>query len=253
MSDAIAHCWLKLLRAEEHLDAFLTQLDAVVRAQPVELGVRRDGGHFDLVVSQLPDIPPACGVVLGDAIHNYRSALDHLAWALVARFGAKVSATAQSRIQFPMANSARAYRDGLADRLPGVPAIPHGAIIRRYQPYRRTDQARAIRLLRDLSNRDKHRILIPTFVAPGAAALTATPINGEIVGTVPLVSPLSRLNLNAPLSRIYVAPLVEPMGLRVEGDFASYATFGRGVQVKEGLRGINGTVRDILTEFDGLL
>ena len=63
-----------------------------------------------------------------------------------------------------MADSGQSFRDQLSRRLPGVPS-EHWTIVRRYQPYQTGEQAKAIRWLRNLSNMDKHRILIPAIVS----------------------------------------------------------------------------------------
>jgi hypothetical protein len=118
--------------------------------------------------------------ILGDAIHNYRSALDHAAWEMVHRFGAKISAGDARKVQFPMHNSAKDFAKWQGRRTPGVPDKPHRAFLKRYQPYRHGDGPKAIRWLRRLSDHDKHRELIPAVVAPKGVLIAAQALMPEI-------------------------------------------------------------------------
>lgn len=114
------------------------------------------------------------GVIFGDAIHNLRSALDHLVWQLVLLNGK----TPSGANQFPICDTGANYwsagwKDGKKTpstrewRLEGV-SDAHKALIDEMQPYRtrvppRT--TRALSALRDLSNYDKHRLVHLTAFA----------------------------------------------------------------------------------------
>ncbi len=108
---------------------------------------------------------PRLGLVLGDFIHNIRSALDYVAVALAADNGAENI----ERIQFPICDSTATWRDNIEQRKPErgpspVDGIPHDkiALIEKAQPYHAPRAHRAghplLQLLR-LSNTDKHREL----------------------------------------------------------------------------------------------
>ena len=109
-------------------------------------------------------------VLLGDAIHNLRSALDHLLWQLVVLDSGKDGTT---ETQFPIESSGSRYwsigKDGLDSlrdrRLRGL-SKEHKAMIDTCQPYRIRGQAGVpttaidpLATLQDLSNHDKHRLL----------------------------------------------------------------------------------------------
>jgi|SRR5580704_486461 hypothetical protein len=108
------------------------------------------------------------GVMFGDAIHNLRSALDHLVWQLVLVNKKRPSGSNQ----FPICDTGANYwsagwKDGKKTpstrerRLEGV-SDAHKALIDEAQPYRARvppSAIHALSALRDLSNYDKHRLV----------------------------------------------------------------------------------------------
>ncbi|MBI4261368.1 MAG: hypothetical protein HY658_12475, partial [Actinobacteria bacterium] len=139
-------------------------------------------------------VPGVLSLVLGDALHNYRSALDHLVFqlALMGRDGGDAPEGTQFVIRdtpeaFEKAK-ARGYLDGVAQQ--------HQDMIESVQPYRSADPAlHPLGLLRDLSNVDKHRIIHLFEVAPGFS----TP-DGDvgpylaISGGLPIIQALERID-----------------------------------------------------------
>lgn len=112
------------------------------------------------------------GVMFGDAMHNLRSALDHLVCQLVLLNTGK-RATGEN--QFPICDTGAAYwsagSKGQAStrerRLRGV-SDAHKALIDEMQPYRTRippGAIHALSALRDLSNHDKHRLIHLTAIA----------------------------------------------------------------------------------------
>ena len=103
------------------------------------------------------------GVIFGDAIHNFRSALDHLVWQLVLLNGE----TPTTANQFPICDTEADYRNKRKSQLRGVSG-PHTAHIDQMQPCRTRippGQVSAFAALRDLSNHDKHRLIHLTAFA----------------------------------------------------------------------------------------
>jgi hypothetical protein len=107
------------------------------------------------------------GVILGEFVHDVRSALDQLVWSLVLANGSEPG----THTQFPATESEAKWRDDVTDRdIPqrGLPPT-HGlsddasALVYEFQPFNRMPRRRAVaapfyKLLR-LSNEDKHRTL----------------------------------------------------------------------------------------------
>jgi hypothetical protein len=103
---------------------------------------------------------------MGEAIQNFRSALDYLVWALYIKSGMRVTAAKERNITFPlvMTNSAE-YWKRVEDFLPNISSNER-AFIEQYQPYQLNDTGMIMGWLGVLSNTDKHRVIIPTPVFP---------------------------------------------------------------------------------------
>ena len=80
---------VKLERARHHLDDLHEEVQALHRGARQALRDRVDPATGELVVylDGLPPIDPRLCAIAGDAIHNMRAALDHLACALVRASG----------------------------------------------------------------------------------------------------------------------------------------------------------------------
>lgn len=141
------------------------------------------------VVTQASRDDPPLSLVLGDALHNLRAGLDHLAWSLVLVSGKTPSAD-HPRTQFPI----------YTDRMTGVdpkkgnvrqvtinPGVTRRAetIIERAQPYNRPDDPtrHPLAILSHLSNIDKHRFLPLTQGKFGRVRITLRrKIDGLVLG-----------------------------------------------------------------------
>lgn len=115
------------------------------------------------------------GVVFGDVLHNFRSALDRLVCQLVLL---NTGRECTRENQFPICSNGARYwsigRNGepsLRDRQLKSVADEHKAIIDALQPYRthglRPNQVKALAGLHDFSNIDKHRVIHPSLRARG--------------------------------------------------------------------------------------
>ncbi len=112
------------------------------------------------------------GTVLGDVLHNFRCALDHLVCQLVLL---NTGRECTGDNQFPICTTGENYwsrgksgRNTRDWRLQGV-ADEHKAIIDTLQPYRthgmRPNQIEVLAGLQKFSNLDKHRLIHPTLFA----------------------------------------------------------------------------------------
>jgi hypothetical protein len=151
---------LKLGRAEEHLDTLDARIGEYFADKPYVSVREYDPQHNTRLAGiRITKRPPTdLALVIGDYLHNLRSALDHLAWELVIASGGKPS----PRTEFPIYKDARVYQrktSGIAIR----PCIaPHvGTFIEGLQPYHQGDDAllHPLWILHELSNIDKHRTL----------------------------------------------------------------------------------------------
>jgi hypothetical protein len=111
-----------------------------------------------------PKIPDDAGLIIGDAVQSFRSALNFLAWQLaIDNLGREPNDTEAKSIQFPVLSVSKAH---------SWPNHPHrrymsataADVIKKFQPFHVEPQhppgsAAPLRILADLSNDDKHKVL----------------------------------------------------------------------------------------------
>lgn len=164
---------MKFDRATKHVDELRGACEAFLATEPyshirtVEEGSTPESGAvhvFRWKTFQTP--PPELGLIAGDAIHNARSALDHLAVHIDARAallaGVPYTDEDEKQVQFPITTSPEKFREAVARRLPHA-RQEATAIIERFQPYNvsNSPDIAQIRLLSELDNVDKHRSIAP--------------------------------------------------------------------------------------------
>jgi len=161
MSDPLGSAWLKLDRADKHLNELLRKVDAFAERQPYtsERHLDRNRGLHIYRVN-LPRKPPRTwGPVIGDAVHNMRSSLDHLAWALACL----TTSNPSRKTAFPIFErwNDRSPRN-FASMVRQMPDAAKQAVDE-LQPYKHGELAgkHPLAVLSYLSNRDKHQLLVP--------------------------------------------------------------------------------------------
>ena len=150
---------LKVERAEMHF----IELDAAIRTfmatKPYRV-VRKVGPQYPYEISRADPVPDSIGAIIGDAVQNLRSALDHLSRQLL--FVAMQVETSDAETQFPIRNKASEYesllgrikkqgflREDAFDALQGIKAYKGG-------------KGNALWVLNRLNNIDKHRVILTT-------------------------------------------------------------------------------------------
>ncbi|WP_139205445.1 hypothetical protein [Plantibacter sp. MMLR14_011] len=122
--------------------------------------------------ARMRDLPAHWPVILGDAVHNARSALDHLAWQLVVKDGGNPS----RRTQFPIAGTPADLAKRVKNDLSGCSLTTKNRV-RQLQPFK--DGTHSFWALNELDNWDKHRLLLPVFASPHHLTLSTTLIGGD--------------------------------------------------------------------------
>lgn len=149
----------KIRRARHHRKAVDLKVGDFVRAQPYAVVTQVDAETGEQVWSATGDVsqlPPSISASAGDALYNYRSVLDHLAWRLVEISGG----VPDTRTMFPVyADSVQFVKRGWR-RLNGMDGRFLADVIR-LQPCFGTSYHRDIFLwsLERLVSIDKHRYL----------------------------------------------------------------------------------------------
>lgn len=252
----LSTAWAKYNWANKHMERVAEAIERSVEpnVHPVAVDVNLEPPHGNIAVvrvTKLPNLRTDYGLRLGDAIQNFRAALDHLAWALV-KLGSDPNPKRPQDVFFPTARSGQHFHSRIGQWLPGV-SEEDRALIRRYQPYRRGDAPKAIRWLRDLSNTDKHRVLIPAIVSLGDAHL-------QVIGSWPLqridhaITGRRALKVGTPLMRVRLWPVLGTQcQVQVQGNIACFPSIGYGVAVGDALAAIRSTVFEILDTFENLI
>lgn len=183
MAEALQSAYIKLRRANLHAGIarrearrfFSRQTDPSFRIEPHgEPSNFQVGDMFGcklVVAIGWPDLPESFAARFGDAIHNYRSALDHVAWQLVSH-GLRPPSTLTERgrrsIVFPAYTDESTFRDRIAIALPGVARTVTDWIEARNQYVGGKSANDALVHVVDLSNNDKHRTLTAIAAAPAS-------------------------------------------------------------------------------------
>lgn len=156
-------CWAKLRRADLHLTELTDKIGEYVKADHSRLSGNYDADAFTYELRvEAAEAPNHVlwSVIVGDIVHNLRSALDHLVWQLVLLANAR---SPGPQHEFPIALDEQVYRrkGGMRDRMLAGVAETHRAIIDRVQPFVLGDDAEnhSLAHLKRLSNTDKHRVL----------------------------------------------------------------------------------------------
>jgi hypothetical protein len=151
---------LKVARAKGHLSDLKEAVKWALDSERYEFTRKTDPetGKEALWVDPIPYIALEWSVVIGEILFHLRSALDHLAYQLVALDGR----TPTEQTKFPIRDSPL-DKNGktlpLRDLMPEIKSSKILAAINECQPYRGPDRE-PLWLLKVLNNIDKHRLLL---------------------------------------------------------------------------------------------
>jgi hypothetical protein len=160
--------YLKLDRAEAHIESVGEEIKAFCERDPPPFGFRSDPeprrnqpGDYVLYAIVREPPPRELALPIGDALQNMRAALDHFAYELSSKRAQKSGKTA-----FPI------HTDECRFKVKGVPYVEtiggyERTFIERLQPYSasKIPGDNPLAVLRRLSNLDKHRLLVPVIAA----------------------------------------------------------------------------------------
>jgi hypothetical protein len=255
----IEGCWAKLERAKLHRDSLDAEMAKVLPEQRIPLFAVKDkdkAAHYVVRASALlPDIQTLArwGAWLGDAIHDLRSPLDHIAVAVVNKHLGHVPEH-PDRVHFPIAHSPGEFREdytveqldtALAARFefyqpyPGTAKPPPGAAGKIFHP---------MSLLKNLSNRDKHSIITPLVSWSQVFTLNmdALGVGVHIVG----ITPPGPLQVDAKVMDVR-APNARPNTTNVDVGFATPTiTLRGGIGIIDALDGMAALVVAVIREFE---
>ena len=163
----------KIERANNHL----SDLDAACRAfcdtqeDQVSSSVNPNTGELTYYGPPDRDVPMEIAIVAGDAVHNLRSALDHLAYQLVLANGNKPN----RKTDFPIFKDASDYEKNCVERTEGM-SQKALARIGEAKPYKGGNDT--LWRLHKLDIIDKHRLLFTTCVLNPSNSITPSQVTG---------------------------------------------------------------------------
>jgi hypothetical protein len=162
--ERIALICVKIERAKKHLGDFEAARDRFFDPQPyvIERDHNTETGDDVFKVSNLRATPLELALIAGDAIHNLRSALDHLAYQLVLVAGGMPS----TQTGYPIFATGKRYETYKAGKVEGMSDAAKREIDAS-KPYGRgTDE---LYWLHTLNISDKHHELLITLVSVSGA------------------------------------------------------------------------------------
>lgn len=150
----------KIERANQHIKDLETAMRAFRDQNPYGFRIESDPQTGDEIhrVEMRRDTPISLPLVTGDALHNLRSALDHLAWQAHEADGGKPD----KWTEFPVRKAAAEYKPAdLAKKQKFSPRLIK--LFESVQPYQ--SGYGMLGVLHELNNFDKHRLLFVTAFA----------------------------------------------------------------------------------------
>ena len=171
MPDRIEGIKLKIGRAKEHIRDLESVVVPFFDGYPYTYAadLLPQISHYSVRLTTVEPLPPCIPVIVGDAIHNLRTVLDHLAWQLVEAGGG----TPNGRTAFPIvaadAKAAQRYRSAVGQG--EIVKMRPGAfkLLEAIQPYNGGDKA--LVEIHELDIWDKHRLILAVYAVLGAWGL----------------------------------------------------------------------------------
>lgn len=153
----------KLVRAAQQTRVLVAHCAAYEKSQPVRLeAIWGDDAHIVYVRPRLP--PLYLGLILGEIVHDLRSALDHVAWALASEFAGDAldKPSVAGAITFPIRSTREKFEKHRAKPYFDPDAW---AVMETVQPFTNDGLAlvNPLAVIQDWSNGDKHRVLRPAL------------------------------------------------------------------------------------------
>lgn len=165
----------KLAWAREHLDALDRDIAAFVNTDAYGIDRKFDPEtcrvEFRFVVCK--PFPREWGLRVGDIVHNMRSGLDALVYELALRNSGEPTEAQATDLQFLICDTEGEFF-GRCRRRHGRMSLAAQEGIAFVQPFRRprAGSKNELAVLRDLSNVDKHRHLLPCFASAHRGRIT---------------------------------------------------------------------------------
>jgi hypothetical protein len=161
----------RLAWAGKHIDAAHGLSNSMIQDHLYTFSAKQEGkGRVVVRATRVTPYPREFSLLVGDAAHNIRAALDNLAFAIV-----KPPPGKEKDVYFPISKTKAGFIEEARRKLPGV-SVRVRAAFERLQPYhrRKMPQANNLARLHALNNWDKHRALAVCSVITGGVSIWPT-------------------------------------------------------------------------------
>lgn len=232
MSPSLVGVRAKLDRAWEHIETLDAATAEFFESKPYEVVGEFEPDVSEWVVSINPftEPPPRVPVILGDVLHNLRSALDHLVCQLALLDTGETADCAKT--QFPITSSEDNFMEKEPAGLRGLSDV-HRAQIERHQPYHAGARMHdhVLMIVSSFNNVDKHAVVHPLFgYYRGFADIPTVEGNfdaGVIPSTALLLSGERRVEGKTQIARVKLRPIGPNPHVDVYGTLVFDPAFGK--------------------------
>jgi hypothetical protein len=273
--------WDKLERAKTHVEQLRAEMIEAGGGEadppiPVRREFDKESRSVVSYIESLPEVRKEWGLVIGDAVHNFRCALDHLWWQLALRNLRREPTRKEARdIQFPIygveadfwgsrylkhvssdaAKEANAFQPYSTPQA-GLPPVP-AAFAVTFHP---------LAVLNSLSNTDKHQVVHVTYavVSQGEWRLSTDTLRGRdcvmenrtVDGgeQVPwrMVGFGGPPRVDDPIFEVFIRPTGPDPDIDLKARFTGAVAMGKSWHVLRTLDAIGEWIVAILDRFDPL-
>lgn len=226
MGDTVAHpldsARSKVSRSWQHIEQLKIEARTFIEMQPYTLGSKQSDGDDRIwivyAIVRRP-VPEHWSLIFGDAVHNLRSALDHIVYQSAEILGSG----AVKQTQWPVITEGGKWIPEDDARLAHVPD-DHRTRIAGYQPFVNPAKFDWLAKLDELDKADKHRVLGRTVAAPTGGDLTKSP---GIIEVIPTNVPM-QMEDGAEIFRVKLAPGIVSTEVGMQANFRLAPMFGFG-------------------------
>ncbi|MDI2589983.1 hypothetical protein POF45_00865 [Pseudomonas sp. 681] len=242
--------WAKVDRAAFHLSEVYRSFDGFIDGDLLDIPILNKADHqrgcISVAVKELPVDSIGVGLVLGDAIHNYRSCLDYLWWQIATlHIGDEPTIQQAPKIQFPILSN---ENDWGSQRYFKFVPLDKVYFIKKYQPFAQgVEGCSALEGLREISNHDKHRNLYPVI----AKARSSNFINSSDRGMTPVAFDLPDvIDVGTEVIRFKVDLEGLDVKYAITGSFKAYLAVQNNWNILELLTAVDKQCRAMLKEAE---
>lgn len=187
----------KIDRADEHINILNAEIGSFIRDN-YGIASKPDDDPSQSIISVVgPEPPLRFAVITGEIVHQLRSSLNHLVCQL---FTVNTKRSAGRDLQFPICDTCSLYKRACRrGQIEGISATA-ADLIEGCQPYHYVERGESIesnkfRILREVDDADKHRLMMIVIPKTGGPDPTELKIGG---GTQGDTSPINIVGLSPP-------------------------------------------------------